>query len=223
LKVKKDKATDPEEQNKLSKIMLNIDQDAKDYEKIYDGWLKEYDDGGKKPLLIDVGDALDYHKITWFTKRKDGGIRLGGDKDPRFIGHEDLKSMYASQNFERLHPNIVVSDVYTYASKENLLTDIDPSIKGKAVVFMSSDTLLSKDDLIKEYIDQKQHPNEKTPRVRMIVLENYGMSFSQFMHSNAFRTSKGDRKPVRQNLKGIQMFTSLWNWRASLIKFNKAV
>ena len=57
----------------------------------------------------------------------------------------------------------------------------------------------------------------------MLVLDNYGMSFSQLMHSNAFKTSKGDRKPIRQNLKGIQMFTSLWNWRAALSKFNKAV
>ena len=57
----------------------------------------------------------------------------------------------------------------------------------------------------------------------MLVLDNYGMSFSQLMHSNAFKTSKGDRKPIRQNLKGIQMFTSLWNWRAALSRFNKAV
>ena len=203
--------------------MTNIAQDGKDYEKIYDQWLKQYDEGGKKPLLIDVGDALDYHKITWFTRRKDGGLRLGGERDPRFIGHPDLEDTFSSQSFERLHPNLVISDVYTYASKENLLKDIDPSVRGKAVVFISSDTLLSKDELIREYIDQKNHPNEKTPRVRMLVLDNYGMSFSQLMHSNAFKTSKGDRKPIRQNLKGIQMFTSLWNWRAALSKFNKAV
>ena len=223
LKVKMDNATDKKEQSRLSNIMTNIAQDGKDYEKIYDQWLKQYDDNGKKPLLIDVGDALDYHKITWFTRRKDGGLRLGGERDPRFIGHPDLEDTFSSQSFERLHPNLVISDVYTYASKENLLKDIDPSVRGKAVVFISSDTLLSKDELIREYIDQKNHPNEKTPRVRMLVLDNYGMSFSQLMHSNAFKTSKGDRKPIRQNLKGIQMFTSLWNWRAALSKFNKAV
>lgn len=223
LRVKKDNATNQEEKSKLTNIMTNIAQDGKDYEKIYDQWLKQYDDNGKKPLLIDVGDALDYHKITWFTRRKGYGLRLGGERDPRFIGHPDLKNTFSSQSFERLHPNLVISDVYTYASKENLLKDIDPSVRGKAVVFISSDTLLSKDELIREYIDQKNHPYEKTPRVRMLVLDNYGMSFSQLMHSNAFKTSKGDRKPIRQNLKGIQMFTSLWNWRAALSKFNKAV
>ena len=153
LRVKRDNATDSEEKSKLTNIMTNIVQDGKDYEKIYDQWLKQYDDNGKKPLLIDVGDALDYHKITWFTRRKDGGLRLGGERDPRFIGHPDLEDTFSSQSFERLHPNLVISDVYTYASKENLLKDIDPSVRGKAVVFISSDTLLSKDELIREYID----------------------------------------------------------------------
>ena len=153
LRVKRDNATDQEEKSKLTNIMTHVEQDSKDYEKIYDQWLKQYDDNGKKPLLIDIGDALDYHKITWFTRRKGDGLRLGGERDPRFIGHPDLEDTFSSQSFERLHPNLVISDVYTYASKENLLKDIDPSVRGKAVVFISSDTLLSKDELIREYID----------------------------------------------------------------------
>jgi hypothetical protein len=29
-------------------------------------------------------------------------------------------------------------------------------------------------------------------------------------------------KPLRQNLKGLHMFTSLWNFRAGLFQFNNA-
>jgi hypothetical protein len=36
----------------------------------------------------------------------------------------------------------------------------------------------------------------------------------------SFQHGDEERKPFRQNYTGIRMFTSLWNWRASLIKFN---
>jgi hypothetical protein len=57
----------------------------------------------------------------------------------------------------------------------------------------------------------------------MLVLDNYGMTFSQFIDKDfikSFQHGDEERKPVRQNYTGIRMFTSLWNWRASLIKFN---
>jgi hypothetical protein len=57
----------------------------------------------------------------------------------------------------------------------------------------------------------------------MLVLDNYGMTFSQFIDKDfikSFQHGDEERKPVRQNYTGIRMFTSLWNWRAGLIKFN---
>ena len=52
------------------------------------------------------------------------------------------------------------------------------------------------------------------------------MTFSQ-MTSNEFcnKIQGGDetRLPYRANYHGIQMFVSLWNWRASLSKFNEAL
>jgi len=35
----------------------------------------------------------------------------------------------------------------------------------------------------------------------------------------AFQQGNEERKPFRQNFTGIRMFTSMWNTRASLIKF----
>jgi hypothetical protein len=58
----------------------------------------------------------------------------------------------------------------------------------------------------------------------MLVLDNYGMNFSQFIDKDfikSFQHGDEERKPVRQNYTGIRMFTSLWNWRAGLIKFNE--
>ena len=52
-------------------------------------------------------------------------------------------------NEELSDPLLVFSEIYTYAAKDPTLLNIDQSIKGKAVVFVSSDTLLKPEDLIK--------------------------------------------------------------------------
>jgi hypothetical protein len=60
----------------------------------------------------------------------------------------------------------------------------------------------------------------------MLILDNYGMTFSQFIDRKfikSFQHGNEERKPFRQNFTGIRMFTSLWNWRASLLKFNDAL
>ena len=51
------------------------------------------------------------------------------------------------------------------------------------------------------------------------------MSFSQFIDPEfitKFQKGDDERKPFRQNFTGIRMFTAMWNWRASLEKFNTA-
>ena len=103
---------------------------------------------------------------------------------------------------------------------------IDPSIKGRAVVFVSSDTLLDPNDLINVYINQKTHPEDSKPTVRMIKLDNYGMQFSQLYDDKLLSSvyKKGETElPFRANYHGIQMFVSLWNWRAALDNFTTAL
>jgi hypothetical protein len=78
------------------------------------------------------------------------------------------------------HPELVFSPIYTYASDDNVLGvgGMDNTIKGKAVIFVTSDTLLSPSELLTEYKKQKANPDYETARVRMLVLDNYGMRFS---------------------------------------------
>ena len=239
------KITDPAVKSKLQNIYDTIKDRAIKYQSWIEDRLKDYEAADKStPFLIEVEDALDYSKTTWFKKRKEvtrpdgtkekATIRLGGTVNPTLLRggeneaqiREDAIKADKNINFRTLNPHIVISDVYTYSSKRDTLESLDPSVKGKAVVFISSDTLLKPDELIQEYIEQKKHPFEHKPRVRMLVLKNYGMTFSQFANPDFIKTFQGgdeERKPIRQNFKGIQMFTSLWNARASLIQFNKAV
>lgn len=74
-------------------------------------------------------------------------------------------------------------------------------------------------------MQQKADPANNTARVRMLVLDNYGMTISQFIDRDfikSFQHGNEERKPFRQNFTGIRMFTALWNWRVSLMKFNDA-
>lgn len=224
------KITDPDTITKLNNILVNIDSDADTYESIFDQWITDYNNRTDKdsPFLIDINDALDFNKTTWFAKRKKGRkkIRLGGTINPALVGDDEAIKKDKNINFKTLNPHIVTSKVYTYSSNKKELENLDPSIKGKAVVFISSDTLLKPNQLIHKYIEQKRDPKNNTPAVRMLVLDNYGMSFSQFMDPQFIKSFQGgedERQPIRQNFKGIQMFTSMWNFRAALSQFQNAL
>ena len=223
---------------KLNGMLTNIDKDADTFEAIFDQWISDYNNrtNKDKPFLVDIDGALDFNKNTWFTHRKGERkkIRLGGKNNPALIRStrngrntsEDEIKADKNINFKTLNPHIVVSDIYTYSSNKKLLEDVDPSIKGKAVVFITSDTLLKPQELAQKYIEQKRNPKTHTPVVRMLVLDNYGMSFSQFMDPDFIKKFQGgeeERQPIRQNFKGIQMFTSMWNFRAALGQFREAL
>jgi hypothetical protein len=102
-----------------------------------------------------------------------------------------------------LNPEFVFSPTYIYSGK---LANIDPKVRGKAVVFVTSDALLKPQNLIDEYIKQKQNPETHTPTVRMIVLGNYGLSFSQLCKREQFFDNVNldkDYTPFRMNYLGI--------------------
>lgn len=207
-----------ERKSKLENILKTIDNRAQKWSNLFDSWINQYNKNGQ--FSIDISKAIVRNKHVWFTKRKGPEIRLGGRVNPNNVDTTDYDTL------KDRNPGFVFSEVYTYAAKDPTLLNIDPSIKGKAVVFVSSDTLLKPEDLVKQYINQIQDPEHNQPIVRMIRLHNYGMTFSQ-MTSNEFcnKIQGGDetRLPYRANYHGIQMFVSLWNWRASLSKFNEAL
>lgn len=208
-----------ERKSKLQNILNTIENRSQKWANLFDSWINKYNKDGS--FSIDISKAIVRQKHTWFTKRTGPEIRLGGRIDPNAVDNVN-----DFNNMKDRNPGFVFSEVYTYAAKDPTLLNIDPSLKGKAVVFVSSDTLLKPEDLVKQYINQIQDPEHNQPIVRMIRLHNYGMTFSQ-MTSNAFcnKIQGGDdtRLPYRANYHGIQMFVSLWNWRAALSKFNEAL
>lgn len=208
-----------ERKSKLQNILNTIENRSQKWANLFDSWINKYNKEGS--FSIDISKAIVRQKHTWFTKRTGPEIRLGGRIDPNAV--DNVKDF---DNMKDRNPGFVFSEVYTYAAKDPTLLNIDPSLKGKAVVFVSSDTLLKPEDLVKQYINQIQDPEHNQPIVRMIRLHNYGMTFSQ-MTSNAFcnKIQGGDdtRLPYRANYHGIQMFVSLWNWRAALSKFNETL
>lgn len=211
-----------EEKTKLQKRLDGVDATFVNYENLLKTWIEQFENGTFEPISLD-DSVLSFNKTTWFQdlqkSEREAGIQLGGKLDP-------ITGERSRDNLILRHPELVFSEIYTFAGEKGVFEQLDPSIKGKAVVFVSSDTLLSSDELLSVYIDQKNNPRANTARVRMLVLDNYGMNFSQFTDPKFikdFQHGDEERKPFRQNYTGIRMFTSLWNWRASLIKFNKAV
>lgn len=211
-----------EEKAKLQKQLANIIPTINTYKKLLETWVTQFVDGTFTPIPVNP-NVISLNQTTWFDELQQTadqrGIQLGGKLDP-VSGHR------SKDNLMLRHPEMVFSPIYTYATDARVFEGLDPSIKGKAVVFVSSDSLLKPDELIHEYITQKYNPDISTARVRMLVLDNYGMTFSQFIDPEfikLFQHGDSERKPFRQNFTGIRMFTSMWNWRASLLRFTDAV
>ena len=223
---------------KLQNQLANLDATFTNYENLITSWIQQFEAGEFKPIRINEG-VLNFNKTTWFQELKTSGrtrgIQLGGKLNP-ITGKSsyDVNKRRSQTQIDRArdtlqlrHPELVFSPIYTYASKTLNFEEISPSLKGrKAVVFVTSDATLKGEDLIHIYRRQKQGQDTHTAVVRMLVLDNYGMTFSQFIDEDflsSFKHSKDEHKPLRQNYNGIRMFTALWNWRAGLIKFNNAL
>ena len=218
LKKRIDKATNPEYKAKLQKTLDGLGTSLTAYTNLFDSWVEQYKRYGK--FSLNVSDAIQYKGLTSFVRRTGPDLRLDGFVDPNNVDKPSTK------NFKTLNPGYVISDVYTYADENPDLMKIDPSIKGRAVVFVSGDTLLKQSDLINIYIQQKLHPDKNKPTVRMIKLNNYGLSFGQLYDDKLLGKIQKDNitsLPFRANYHGIQMFVSMWNWRAALDNFTKAL
>lgn len=206
--------TDDSTRQKLQNMVASVDSAALAYQNWFEERMLEFARTGR--LSIDVSNAIRHTQTTWFKKRTGKPIRLGGTINPDNINKSDINSLIGQ------NPDKVFSQVYTFSNNEADFYNLDPSLRGKAVIFVTDDILMEPSELISTYLAQKRNPQDNTPKVRMIVLDNYGMSFSQLNDTEyikAFQQGNEERKPFRQNFTGIRMFTSMWNTRASLIKF----
>lgn len=118
----------------------------------------------------------------------------------------------------------VKSDVYVLTGD---IPGVNPDLKGKPVMFVSSNMLLDSSQLRDLYVQQKNDPS-LVPQVRMIVLDNMGVSFDSLYrkkYQDVYTTSTGEAKyyfPFEAEPMGLRMYRSVWNFRANLKQFLKA-
>jgi hypothetical protein len=72
------------------------------------------------------------------------------------------------------------------------------------------------------YIEQKKNPHLHTPEVRMVILNNTGLSMTDLITERSIK-ALGTTKPWSMNIMGIRMFTAMWNFRAGLQNFLEAL
>ena len=211
-----------DEKDRLQEKLDNTDATFAHYESLLKGWIEQFESGTFTPITLDIS-TITFNKTTWFQdlqkSEREAGIQLGGKLNP-------ITGERSRDNLQLRHPELVFSSIYTYAKDPRAFETMDYTLKGKAIVLVSSDTTLRPDQLLEVYMQQKADPDNNTARVRMLVLDNYGMTISQFIDRDfikSFQHGSEERKPFRQNYTGIRMFTALWNWRASLMKFNEVL
>lgn len=152
-------------------------------------------------------------------------------------------------SFRSINPYTTVSPMYIYTPSVRGASDIDDSVIGKYnVVFVTNDQGVNSEELVDMYIAQKNSTEqerakngvidvknlETVPSVRMVVLNNLGVSFQDLSNPYlaesmkakvSFTTSKGQTLnhqqiyPFKTNFMGIRMYVGLWNFRANLLQF----
>lgn len=156
-------------------------------------------------------------------------------------------------SFRSLNPYAVVSPMYIYTPSSAIrgTADIDDSVVGKCnVVFVTNEEGADPNTLVDKYIAQKKaieaerqangivdlRNSNVVPTVRMIVLNNLGVSFQDISNPYlaesmtgevSYENEGGERVahkqiyPFRTNYMGVRMYVGLWNFRANLLNFKE--
>lgn len=209
---------------KAERFRDNLSESVKQYEGFIRRIVSEHPEGHAIELTPDMYES---HQTTRLVKRK-VPRRLGGTLSIATVENNrvDQDGNYISDynNFMDTDKRKVVSPVYILGNKSDVLKGkVSESIFGKAVVFASSNTNLSPEELADRYIEQKRNPDAHTPEVRMIVLNNHGLSFTELITHRIQNQLTGEgekaKKPWRMDTLGVRMFIAMWNFRASLENF----
>lgn len=156
-------------------------------------------------------------------------------------------------SFRSLNPYTVVSPMYIYTPSSAVrgTADIDDSVVGKCnVVFVTNEEGADPNTLVDKYIAQKKaieaerqtngvvdlRNSNVVPTVRMIVLNNLGVSFQDmsnpylaeamtgevsYENEGGERVARKQIYPFRTNYMGVRMYVGLWNFRANLLNFKE--
>lgn len=156
-------------------------------------------------------------------------------------------------SFRSLNPYTVVSPMYIYTPSSAIrgTADIDDSVVGKCnVVFVTNEEGADPNTLVDKYVAQKKaieaerqangivdlRNSNVVPTVRMIVLNNLGVSFQDmsnpylaeamtgevsYENEGGERVARKQIYPFRTNYMGVRMYVGLWNFRANLLNFKE--
>lgn len=172
--------------------------------------------------------------ITKYSTIVDGWVQNNQEfrvNPPKFSQYTRLMPLDSSYRLEEANnsqspyrskaPIQVESDV-------NIVIDDIPGIssemRGKPVMFVSSNLLLSSSELKDIYIKQTQDPT-MPKQVRMIRLDNVGVSFQSLYQKKwveLYNNRVGNctfTTPMELQPFAIRMYKAMWNYRAGLSRF----
>ena len=163
----------------------------------------------------------------YFTKTT--GLRKVNKRDYRI---QDILQKSEKSKFEYATEGYVLSPIYTIIDEEEIKKlGLSEKLVGKPIMYVSANSNLNSSELAGIYSKQKLDPKNNTPQVRCIVLDSEGISFESMLRpaysKNHFKIKVSDAKtfhlPFVSLPMGVRMYIGLWNFRANLINFNKAV
>ena len=196
---------------KLESYINNLDS----YISQYENWIDDIT-SSEQQILLNEQDLVSSNGMTTLISAGRQLRLLDINSTPGEKAYSEFreKTKYSVKS----NPEIIVGDI----------NGVSPKVKGRAVIYGTSDLLLDVNDLGSEYLTQKSNPDQKTPAVRMVVLNNKGVSFNSLKfnrYQRIYETTNGSIKrmhPFNDKYMGIGMFISLWNFRANLIQFTEA-
>lgn len=128
--------------------------------------------------------------------------------------------------YRKANPHKVISDVCFYRtgdSEESRNSTLRGNVRQRAVIFETADTTLSASDLPQIWADE-QSRNDGQHTVRMIILRNRGVTFSDLTQNKRAYTVQTEanvwsRVPHETKPMSYRMLVGLWNFRADLYNF----
>lgn len=128
-------------------------------------------------------------------------------------------------------PDYVQSPVHIITGNmKGLNKKLSDKLKGHPVIFVTANPSLHPEDLCRIWQEQQMDREHTTPVVRMLVLDNIGVSFSSLYReafADQYRRTDGStdiyQLPFRKQPEAVRMFVAFWNFRANLLNFNAEI
>lgn len=148
-------------------------------------------------------------------------------RDKRKIRLENLYDDISE--FDARTGNSVVSPIHVITAP---IPGVDSKLVGHSVLFVSNNNTLQPEQLGKLFIQQQEdraNGIESKAQVRMIVLDNAGVSFHSLYRGgfkDIYSTSVRDKEyvfPSDLRVQSIRMLAAMWNFRADLNRFINAM